>query len=121
MIIVDTSVWIEFFRQSDETVNDLLSSYLEDGEVVAVSLVFGELLQGVKNEMEEKQIMELWDSLPKINERNLMIEAGKFSYRRKLPNKGIGLMDSCLLVASKSNKMSLWTLDKRLLEEYRNS
>jgi predicted nucleic acid-binding protein len=118
MIIVDTSVWIEFLRQSDDTISDLLSSYIENGEAVALSLVFGELLQGAKTE--EKQILEFWNSLPKMNETAVLIEAGKYSYKRKLINKGIGLIDSCLLVACKSNKMSLWTLDKKLLEEYRN-
>ncbi|HMR57695.1 MAG TPA: PIN domain-containing protein [Cyclobacteriaceae bacterium] len=121
MIVVDTSVWIEFLRQSDDTIIDLLNAYIENGEAVALSLVFGELLQGAKNEAEEKQIIEFWNSLPKLNENAIMIEAGKLSYKRKLASKGIGLIDSCLLVACKSNKMSLWTLDKKLLEEYRNS
>ncbi len=34
MIIVDTSIWIEFFRQSDETISEMLAGYLEDNEVV---------------------------------------------------------------------------------------
>lgn len=121
MIIVDTSVWIEFLRQSDDKIIDLMSSYIENGEAVALSFVFGELLQGAKNEAEEKLILEFWTSLPKVNEGSIVIEAGRLSYKRKLPTKGIGLIDSCLLVACKSNKMSLWTLDKKLLEEYRNS
>ena len=58
MIIVDTSVWIDFFRMSDKTIVDLMNGYLEDGEVVVISAVFGELLQGAKNENEEKTILE---------------------------------------------------------------
>lgn len=65
MIIVDTSVWIEFFRQADDKIIDLMSSYIENGEAVALSFVFGELLQGAKNEAEEKLILEFWTSLPK--------------------------------------------------------
>ncbi len=36
MIIVDTSVWIEFLRQSDDKIIDLMSSYIENGEAVAL-------------------------------------------------------------------------------------
>ena len=32
MIVVDTSVWIEFFRQSDQNMSDLLTAHLEDNE-----------------------------------------------------------------------------------------
>lgn len=120
MIVADTSVWIEFFRQSNHAISDLLSAYLEDGEVVALSGIFGELLQGAKNELEEKVIMEFWRDLPKVNESELLLEAGKLSYKKKLITRGVGLIDSYILVAVKVNKFSLWTLDKKLLNEYNN-
>ncbi len=44
MILVDTPVWIDFFRQSDPVINEILPGFLEDGEVLAISAVFGELL-----------------------------------------------------------------------------
>jgi predicted nucleic acid-binding protein len=118
VILVDTSVWIDFFRMSDKTLVDLMNGYLEDGEVVGVSAVFGELLQGAKNENEEKIILEIWNSLPKVNEADLFIEAGKISYKNRLTSNGIGLIDSYLLAAVKANKFSLWTLDKKLLAAY---
>jgi len=121
MIVVDTSIWIEYLRQSDETIIGLLDSYLEAGEVAAISVVFAELLQGAKTESEEKIIIDFWNTLPKIDEQDLIIEAGRFSFKKKLAQRGVGLIDSCLLVACKSNKMILWTLDKKLLEEYRNT
>lgn len=120
MIIVDTSVWISFFRMSDKTLVDLMIGYLEDGEVVGLSAVFGELLQGVRSENEERVIVEFWNSLPKINESDLFIEAGKISYKNKLFSNGIGLIDCYLLAAARDNKYSLWTLDKKLLAAYQN-
>lgn len=118
MIIVDTSVWIEFFKQSNVNISDLLAGYIEDGEVVALSPVFGELLQGVRNESEEKLILEFWRTLPKLNETELWIEAGKFSNKKKLISKGIGLIDSFILISAKINKLSVWTLDKGLQREF---
>jgi predicted nucleic acid-binding protein len=120
MIIVDTSVWIDFFKQADKTISDLMSGYLEDGEVVALSAVFGELLQGARNESEEKIIIDFWNSLPKVDESDLFIEAGKISYKNKLVSRGIGLIDCYILAAARFNKHSLWTLDKKLLAAYQN-
>jgi predicted nucleic acid-binding protein len=120
MIVIDTSVWIEFFRQTVKTTSELVSSYLDDGEVIALSPIFGELLQGSKSDDEEKIILEFWRSLPKINETDLWIEAGRLSNKKKFTSKGIGLIDSFILVAVKFNKLSLWTLDKKLLKEYQD-
>jgi len=118
MIVVDTSVCIDFFRQSNNTTNHLISAYLEDGEVVALSAIFGELLQGAKNEAEAKVILEFWRDLPKVDETELLLEGGRISYRRKLYNKGLSLIDCYILAAAKANRFSLWTLDKKLLAEY---
>ena len=117
MILVDTSVWIDFFRQSDTKIDELLTSYLEMGEIIAISAVFGELLQGAGGEMEEKMILEFWENLPKVEEE-LFIEAGKLSNQLKLTTRGVGLIDSYILAAVKLNKLTLWTLDKKLVQIY---
>ena len=87
---------------------------------MALSAVFGELLQGAKNESEEKIILEFWRDLPKVNETELFIEAGKLSFKKKLFSKGVGLIDCYILSAVKANRLSLWTLDKKLLKEYQD-
>jgi hypothetical protein len=88
--------------------------------VVALSAVFGELLQGARNEAEEKIILEFWRDLPKVDETELFIEAGKLAFKRKFFTKGIGLIDGYILYAVKIHKFSLWTLDKKLLKEYQD-
>jgi predicted nucleic acid-binding protein len=52
MIILDTSVWIEFLKKH-EPYFTTISPLLEQKEILAVECVFGELLQGVKNEEEQ--------------------------------------------------------------------
>ena len=91
---------------------------LENRLVPALSTVFGELIQGVRSDEEEKVILEFWQYLPKVNEENLFIEAGKISNRFKLISKGVGLIDCHLLAAAFVNSLRLWTLDKRLSEAY---
>jgi predicted nucleic acid-binding protein len=46
MILVDTSVWIEFLRQNNESIELALVREMENGNVIALSPIFGELLEG---------------------------------------------------------------------------
>lgn len=118
MILVDTSVWIDFFRQKDPSIDKALVELMEEGEVVALRAVFGELLQGAKNELEEELILDFWVSLPKVEEDHLFIEAGKLSRDRRLIMQGVGLLDSYILAACKRRGLSLWTLDRKLQKAY---
>jgi predicted nucleic acid-binding protein len=54
MIILDTSIWIEFLKQRNKDIDEKVSYLLEETEVVALTPIFGELLQGTKNEKEER-------------------------------------------------------------------
>lgn len=116
MILADTSVWIDFLKKSDEDTVDILKKYLKKGEVYALSAIFGELLQGVKNKREREIIYLIWDSLPKLDEKDLFITAGNLSNKYKLYAKGVGLIDCLIMAAAIENDMALWTLDKKLQE-----
>jgi predicted nucleic acid-binding protein len=118
VIIVDTSVWIVFFRGSNQQLVDKLGVLIDNSEVVALSCVFGELLQGVKNESEEKTILDVWNNLSRVDERNLFIEAGQGSAKYKFVNRGVGLIDSYILAAALKYNLLLWTFDKKLNDAY---
>ncbi|WKV11548.1 PIN domain-containing protein [Marivirga harenae] len=115
MILVDTSVWIEYLK-GNEHYRNILPKYLIEKHVIAISAVFGELLQGVKNSREHKIIMGFWESLLKINEEALFLEAGKLSHEYKLYNAVVGLIDTYLLAAALNNDLALWSLDSKLTE-----
>jgi predicted nucleic acid-binding protein len=118
VILVDTSIWIDFFRNRDHSLSDRLIEYLEIGMAVGLSSVFGELLQGVKTEDEERVVVEFWNNIPKVNEKDLFIEAGRLSSQYKLTAKGVGLIDCYLLAAAKIYNYDIWTLDQRLFEAF---
>ncbi|MBV6645666.1 MAG: PIN domain-containing protein [Cyclobacteriaceae bacterium] len=113
MIIADTSVWIEFLRGDEE--GEILPLYLKRREIIAISAVFGELLQGAKNRRERQIINEFWENLPRVDETDLFIEAGALSGRYKLISQGVGLIDCYLLAAGRKFQLDIWTLDKKLL------
>jgi predicted nucleic acid-binding protein len=114
MIIADTSIWIEFLRGNPE-IAPLMRSLLEDGRILALEPVFGELLQGARDEKERRLILEYWEALPKASESGLWIQAGRISSESGWTSKGLGLIDAVLVVAARSFSARLWTLDKKIL------
>lgn len=113
MILVDTSVWIDFFR-GREPIFAQLKPILEKQEALALECIFGELLQGAKNEDERNTLKTYWENLPKMEEEGLWIEAGLFSSKEKLFSKGIGLIDALIITVARKQKVKVWTLDKKL-------
>ncbi len=118
MIIVDTSIWISFLKKDDPDIYDILKSYLKKQHVYGVTAVFGELLQGVKSKREYDIIQVIWESLPKLDERMLFIEAGKISNEHRFYAHGVGLIDCYILAACMEKNLSLWTLDKKLQKAF---
>ncbi|MCP4458040.1 MAG: PIN domain-containing protein [Cytophagales bacterium] len=118
MILADTSIWISYLRKDDPDLSEILKTYLKKRHIFTTSAIFGELFQGVKNTKEYSLIEMLWESLPKVEEENLFIEAGQLSNEYNLHNKGVGLIDCYILAATLSQDLTLWTLDKKLLSAF---
>lgn len=113
MIIVDTSIWIEFFK-ANEPYYTKLKDLLDTNQVLAVECIFAELLQGARTERERNVIKDYWINLPKDLETNLLIDAGILSSEKKWISKGIGLIDSVIMVIARKTSAKIWTLDKKL-------
>ncbi len=112
MILIDTSVWIEYLRGNEW--GEVVPEYIEQNEVVGISAVFGELLQGAKTNREIRIINEFWENLPKVFEQGLFVKAGELSRKHHLISQGVGLIDAYLLAAAIEYDLAIWTLDKKL-------
>jgi predicted nucleic acid-binding protein len=115
MIILDTSVWIEHLRNNQEFFPKV-SSLLESWEILAVDCVFGELLQGVKNNSEKEIIFSFWEHLPKEHYEDIIVEAGIYSSKNKLLDSGVGLIDAIILLHGIKTNSKIWTLDAKFLK-----
>jgi len=114
LIVVDTSVWIEFFKVNS-SIYPNLKTRLEHGEILAVEPVFGELMQGAKNKRERSTISNYWNHLPKVSMDGVFFKAGESSGKNRWFDKGVGLIDSAILIYTKDRGCKVWTLDKKLL------
>ncbi len=114
MIIVDTSIWIEYLR-GILSHSQLMAEFIERRDIKALDCVFGELLQGSKGKRERDIILQYWQYLPKLHANDIFINAGIYSNDHKLFAKGIGLIDALIIVSAIEYSDTIWTLDKKIL------
>jgi len=112
MIIIDTSVWIEFLK-GEQSYSSLVKVLLEQREVLAVECIFAELLQGTRTDRERSIILSYWNHLPKLEDSGLLIEAGSYSGQTRLLDKGVGLIDALILICALKSGAKIWTLDNK--------
>ena len=109
MILVDTSVWIDFLagRASAAALQSLLTA----NRVVCHPAVRGEIALGsIARRDEVLQLLSQLQRAPVIDDDDVlaMIDA------KKLQASGIGWIDAHLLASATAGGHALWTGDKRL-------
>lgn len=114
-ILVDTSVWIEYFRRNEPYFSQL-EKILLAGEITTLPVIFAELLQGAKNKREREILTMMFSGLHAFPSENSWTEAGEFASVHQLSSKGIGLIDAFIFLLAKNNDCYIWTLDKKLLQ-----
>ncbi len=107
MVLVDTSIWVEHFREG----NEHLKTLLEEGIVLCHPFIIGELACG--NMKNCNEILELLKALPQAPVAEFT-ELLNFIERFALMGKGIGFVDVNLLAAALLAECALWTRDTRL-------
>jgi predicted nucleic acid-binding protein len=115
MILVDSTIWIEFLRSNPEYVKEM-EGLMEAREVITIEPVFAELLYGCRTEKDRSKILSYWKVLPRLDfSQGSIIEAATYANITNFHNLGIGLIDSILIKATVENKCLIWTLDKKIL------
>ncbi len=67
MILVDSSVWIEYFRSMDTPQVVLLDTLLGSSHLAVGDLIATEVLQGVRDEREFKMVKETFDAFDHVD------------------------------------------------------
>ena len=111
MTILDTSIWIAFLRRQP-AIFEPARHILEDSQALAVECIFGELLQGAGSERERQILTSYWRHLPKAEVAELWIEAGRYAGVHRLSSRGVGLIDSAIMVCALKTGSRIWSLDK---------
>lgn len=112
MTLVDTSVWVDYFRGADRAAQ--LATLLEDDEVSLHPWVLGELALGNLGTQRHAVIDDLrrLPAATRIADREVfqLVEA------RHLAGRGSGWVDAHLLAAALVTGSGLWTFDRKLAQ-----
>jgi len=111
MILVDTPVWVDHFREGLPA----LAALLDRNAVLMHPFVLGELACGdLKSRRETLRLLANLPIAPKASDAEVL----QFIERHKLMGKGIGLIDAHLLAATAlAADAELWSHDKRLAQQ----
>jgi predicted nucleic acid-binding protein len=92
LILVDTSVWIDYFNGADNEYTAALDSALDAGTVAIGDLIFLEILQGFRNDREfkcAKTLLEMLDQYEMFGHEMVLKCAENY---RDLTKKGITIL-----------------------------
>jgi predicted nucleic acid-binding protein len=113
-ILIDTSVWIDFFNGIESDNTKLFTAYLEnDLPIFICPIIIQEILQGIKSDKEYRQVKDYLFALNVLNDDAIEAALGAVKIYRQLRLKGITIRKSndCL-IAYYAIKYSLKILHK---------
>ncbi|NMC87072.1 MAG: PIN domain-containing protein [Candidatus Moranbacteria bacterium] len=112
-IIVDTCVWIEFFREPASEFTLHLKSLLRERKVIMVGMVMAEILQGVKTPKEASLVEQNLAKLPYLEiTRDIWVTAGKMSSSLRRAESIIPLSDLIIAAIALSGNHEIFTVDQ---------
>lgn len=119
MVLVDTSVWIDFFSSSPKPISLKLPHLIEARQVVTSFVVLAEVLSGQMQVKTHNAIRDSFQSLGRIDADWNAVETWESVSRiaeeirsRKL--KVPGLVDRMLFFSARQHSALVWTYDLKL-------
>jgi predicted nucleic acid-binding protein len=110
-VLVDSSVWIEFFRKN-EPYHAIVSQLMNDEQIVCCGVILAGLMQGAKSDKELAVLEDFLQIFTFIHETpELWAAAGKLSHKLRRKGVTVGLSDCFIAVAAASVKVPLATRD----------
>ncbi len=100
-VLVDTTVWIDFFRGVDSPKGRILEQCIQNREdLCCCGFVLTEVLQGIRDEKELRYTKRLFEGLVYLSDDRSTFELAATLYR-ELRGKGVTIRNSidCLIAA----------------------
>ena len=123
MILVDSSVWIDFFNGTENAETDKLNEILGLEEVVIGDLILAEVLQGFRNDTDYKTAKNVLTSLAVHDLLGKELAIKSANNFRKLRKKGITIRKTADVIIATyciENKVPLLFTDKDFIPFVKN-
>lgn len=94
MIVVDTSVWIDYFKGVENRQTIFLENALDDQEIIIGDVVLLEILQGIKDENQFRKTKNILGTLTQVQMLSPDLTVEYAIFYRTLRGKGITIRKS---------------------------
>lgn len=113
-ILIDTSVWIEYFCNKKSKISQRVRLFLEEGKVRMTEPVKAELLSGTRDISGYNKLRCFLDVLPFCSGLipKIWDEIGKVRFDLARKGQQVHLIDLWIALIAKEYNLSLFTLDK---------
>jgi predicted nucleic acid-binding protein len=112
-ILIDTSVWIDYFRNQSALFVDFVAKIVKNHEICVPRIVLAELMQGAKSEKELSVIAEFMEAFTIIGQTDqTRVKSGRLSYELRKKGKNVNLTDCYIAVMAQENNCAVFTLDR---------
>jgi predicted nucleic acid-binding protein len=112
-VIIDTCAWIDFFRNPNNKVGDMVATLVERDQAAITGPVLSELLQGLKNQRESKILGELFQIIPFVEViLSDWEETGSMLWKLRRKGTIVPLSDALIAVVAKRKGFSVLTFDR---------
>ncbi|MEW6408859.1 MAG: PIN domain-containing protein [Nitrospirota bacterium] len=112
-VLVDTSVWINYFQKANRDLSEKLENLLSDSQIFVPKIVIAGLIQGAHSEKEIAVIANFLDAFKIVDQKeDTWLKAGKLSFGIRKKGKSVNLIDCYIAVIAKEHRCSIYTLDR---------
>ena len=111
-ILVDTSIWIEYFNKPQSLHGKEVAHLIEGDRIVLCGIIIAELLQGASSIQEYNELKDTLLLLPFLEESTSTWEkTGRVSFELRRNGKTIPIIDCLIAVLAEQNNCLIYTLD----------
>lgn len=116
-VLVDTSVWVDYFRGTTRHVSDMVDTLFADAEICVPMIVLAELIQGAKSDREVAAIEGFLEAFTIVEPGpDTWLEAARLSRKLKGRGRTVHLIDCYIAVIANGSGCTLFTLDGHFRE-----
>ena len=120
MVLIDSSIWIDFLRGGDEALSLKIQELVRSDEAMVTGLIFGEVLSGARNNDEFEKLKRSLDGLTcLIDDREVFSDAGQMAWQLRAKGLRLPLSDLSIAAHCLRKAVPLLTRDRHfaLIEE----
>ncbi|HEY8767782.1 MAG TPA: PIN domain-containing protein [Dehalococcoidia bacterium] len=112
MVVVDSSVWIDYLRRTDSDAGRRLDDLLERHEVLMTGVVLAEVLQGASGERDHVRLESALEAAAYVEvTRAAWVRAGRLSRELRGSGQAVPLTDLIIAAIAVEGDHELFTFD----------